>query len=301
VFDPEGRMSAYGTSQTDGYTGDGLRGWKQNSGGKTYFLYDGEQAVCELSSSGAVTATDTFGADGLISRHTSSGSVFYEFDLSGNVAERRTSSDTLASSDLTDGFGSRQTTDTTHDPFGFGGQWGGYTDTETGLTLLTHRFYDPATGRFLTRDLIGYAGGIDLYAYTQNDPVNKDDPEGEQAVESPPAAPNPVAPNPTPIPGKPIIPGGLPPWVAPVAGWGLGLYLLLCAKKAGADDVPCKLIKTFKRNGKWICIYECELPDGTSIIKWYNDGPVGATPGSYWGPNCRQKMTYNPDTGGMGW
>ncbi len=57
-----------------------------------------------------------------------------------------------------DGFGDRQTTDTIRDPFGFGGQWGGYTDAETGLTLLTHRFYDPATGRFLTRDPMGYGG-----------------------------------------------------------------------------------------------------------------------------------------------
>jgi len=45
------------------------------------------------------------------------------------------------------------------DPFGFGGQAGYYTDTETGLILCTHRYYDPANGRWLTRDPLGYAGG----------------------------------------------------------------------------------------------------------------------------------------------
>ena len=43
----------------------------------------------------------------------------------------------------------------------FSGQWGYYTDYETGpgnsvagssLLLLTHRYYDPATGRFVNRD-----------------------------------------------------------------------------------------------------------------------------------------------------
>ncbi|HEY3265367.1 MAG TPA: RHS repeat-associated core domain-containing protein [Armatimonadota bacterium] len=43
---------------------------------------------------------------------------------------------------------------------------------------MGHRYYDPATGRFLTRDPISYAGGINLYAYCQNNPVNLTDPAG---------------------------------------------------------------------------------------------------------------------------
>ena len=57
------------------------------------------------------------------------------------------------------------------------GQWGGYWDQETGLTLLTHRYY-AGGGRFLTRDPLGYDGGINLYSYCGNDPVNESDPEG---------------------------------------------------------------------------------------------------------------------------
>jgi RHS repeat-associated protein len=60
---------------------------------------------------------------------------------------------------------------------GFGGQFGYYTD-DTGRTLLGHRFYDAGMGRFVTRDPIGYKGGINLYGFTGNNPVNESDPSG---------------------------------------------------------------------------------------------------------------------------
>ena len=41
-----------------------------------------------------------------------------------------------------------------------------------------HRFYDPETGRYITADPIGLAGGINLYAYVGGDPVNAVDPWG---------------------------------------------------------------------------------------------------------------------------
>jgi RHS repeat-associated protein len=67
-----------------------------------------------------------------------------------------------------------------NDPYGYSGQWGYYTDAETttGLVLCGHRYYDPATGRWLTRDPIGYNGGINLYGYVGGDPVNRSDPSG---------------------------------------------------------------------------------------------------------------------------
>jgi RHS repeat-associated protein len=74
------------------------------------------------------------------------------------------------------------------DPVGFGGQFGYFTEWETkpnttadagsSLLLLTHRYYDPATGRFVNRDPIGYSGGINLYSYAGGNPVNRMDPDG---------------------------------------------------------------------------------------------------------------------------
>ncbi len=43
------------------------------------------------------------------------------------------------------------------DPAGFQGQDGAYTDLETGLVLMGHRYYSPGTGRFPPRT-IAYAG-----------------------------------------------------------------------------------------------------------------------------------------------
>jgi RHS repeat-associated protein len=42
---------------------------------------------------------------------------------------------------------------------------------DTGLMLMGHRFYDPGLGRFLNRDPIGFAGGLNLFSYGGNNPV----------------------------------------------------------------------------------------------------------------------------------
>ncbi len=41
-----------------------------------------------------------------------------------------------------------------------------------------HRFYDPETGRYISADPIGLQGGINLYSYVYQDPVNWIDPWG---------------------------------------------------------------------------------------------------------------------------
>lgn len=60
-------------------------------------------------------------------------------------------------------------------PFGYGGGFG-YQSEATELKLLGHRYYDPSTGRFLTRDPI--KDGRNWYAYCGNDPVGRADPTG---------------------------------------------------------------------------------------------------------------------------
>ena len=59
--------------------------------------------------------------------------------------------------------------------FRFAGQ---YFDSETGLHYNHHRYYVPQTGRYLTPDPIGLDGGINLFSYVLNDPLNWIDPEG---------------------------------------------------------------------------------------------------------------------------
>ncbi len=62
--------------------------------------------------------------------------------------------------------------ETVTNPFRLVGQ---YSDQETGLHYNYFRYYDPKAGRYMIPDPIGLEGGINLFAYTENNPVNKID------------------------------------------------------------------------------------------------------------------------------
>jgi len=48
-------------------------------------------------------------------------------------------------------------------------------DWETDFYCYIHRYYNPSTGRFLSRDPIQERGGLDLYAFVGNDPIDRVD------------------------------------------------------------------------------------------------------------------------------
>ena len=63
-------------------------------------------------------------------------------------------------------------------PGGVRGQYGYYTDTETGLLCLTHRYYDPGTGQFLNRDPAGTRAGSTSTGSPGTTPSTEQDPSG---------------------------------------------------------------------------------------------------------------------------
>src|SRR5690606_20073120 len=69
-----------------------------------------------------------------------------------------------------------------HTGLGFTGA--GAPNTSGGYVYLRNRGYDPGTGRFLSQDPVGLAGGVNLYAYAGNDPVTFSDPFGLDPCES---------------------------------------------------------------------------------------------------------------------
>ena len=59
---------------------------------------------------------------------------------------------------------------------------GGSTAQPSGLYYYRARMYSPTWGRFLQPDPLNFGGGLNLYAYVNNDPLNLTDPSGNIAL-----------------------------------------------------------------------------------------------------------------------
>ncbi|MFN0137347.1 MAG: RHS repeat-associated core domain-containing protein, partial [Phycisphaerae bacterium] len=117
-------------------------------------------------------------------------SFIYAYDGQGNVTQLiETTVDpltntpgpnygTVAASYAYDAFGSITSQSGNYaeaNPFRFSTK---YFDAETGLSYYGYRYYSARLGRWLSRDPIGEAGGVNLYAFVENSPPNLFEPFG---------------------------------------------------------------------------------------------------------------------------
>ena len=106
------------------------------------------------------------------------GAGYYTRDHLGSIREviGTGGSNVLAVRYDYDAWGNRRKVEGAYDvDWGFTGH---YYHATSGLYLAPYRAYDPAVGRWINRDPIGEAGGLNLYGYVENDPLNGIDPLG---------------------------------------------------------------------------------------------------------------------------
>ncbi len=119
------------------------------------------------------------GIDEPIAGFTPQGTVpewYYTFDGLGSVTELTDNSQSVVESYKYDAFGNLQTPPATGNPYTYTGR---EYDPESGLYFYRARYYDAGVGRFLSADPIRFGGGVNFYAYVQNNPVNLTDPTGK--------------------------------------------------------------------------------------------------------------------------
>jgi RHS repeat-associated protein len=170
------------------YNADGLRVAKVTASGTTGFLYDGAKLLQEVGSTGQTTATYTSTGgtvnDPLVGIANSAGSHVPLMDGLGSTRFLLDNTQNVSDGYVYEAFG-RQVSGSgeTPNPYHFVGAYGYYEDWETGLALLTARYYDAEVGRFVTRDPIGFGGGDwNVYGYVGGNPTLDNDASGLLSV-----------------------------------------------------------------------------------------------------------------------
>lgn len=161
------------------YDGLGRRIEKVANGQTKRYVYDGEDILLEYDGSNVLQARYTHGPgiDEPIAVTKGSSTFFYHQDGLGTVTDLTDSTGATAKSYSYDAYGTIvDQTGTVEQPYTYTGR---ELDSETGLYYYRARYYDPATGRWLQKDPMGFWGkDVNLYRYVRSNPANRTDPSG---------------------------------------------------------------------------------------------------------------------------
>ena len=167
-------LGYYGSNYT--YNGDGLRMTKTINGTVSTFTYDTTQTNPLVLKDGANAYVYGPSGEPVEQVSTSGTPLYFVSDHLGSTRSLTNSSGTVVAQYAYGPLGNIATkTGSASTPIGFAGA---YTDSETGFLYLLHRYYDPATGQFISVDPL-VAQTEQPYIYAGDDPVNSVDPSGE--------------------------------------------------------------------------------------------------------------------------
>lgn len=189
AWDFENRLSSITLPNGGGtvsfkYDPFGRRVYKSSSSGTSVFAYDLGNVAEETNSNGAVVAryAQTDGLDEPVAMLHSGTTSYYETDGLGTVTSLSNSAGALVQTYTFDSFGNlTNSTGSLTNPFQFTAR---EFDSETTFYYMRARYFDPATGRFISEDPLGPKNeGPNLYAYVSNNPTMSVDPLGRFKID----------------------------------------------------------------------------------------------------------------------
>jgi RHS repeat-associated protein len=175
VWDARNRLvSADNNGAVFSYDPLGRRVAKTILSTSTNFLYDGANPVQELNGATPTANLLTGGIDERFTRTDASGTYDYLTDALGSTVALTDSTGASQVQYSYAPYGAMSITGTTTNSYAYTGrEFDGL-----GINYYRARYYNPATGRFLSEDPLGFEGGINKYAYAGNNPINFRDPSG---------------------------------------------------------------------------------------------------------------------------